>query len=153
MFGADGTAGDTDEPGPAVDRIVRSVEARGDGALGLRAFIDRAEKTGPASLVLFVPPVPGPWLERVVALVRHRAHRTRVILATDGVDVAVPRARWRNLLATGVERSGTRAEDLDAVVRALAAVRVDVLVLDRTTGRRLGAAQRAAMRALKTKAA
>ncbi len=153
VFGADGTAGDTDEPGPAVDRIVRSVEARAEGALGLRAFVDRAEKTGPASLVLFVPPVPGPWLDRVLALVRHRAHRTRVIVATDGVDVAVPRARWWDLLSRGVERSGTRAEDLDAVVRALAGTRVLVLVLDRTTGRRLGDAHRAAMRALATRAA
>lgn len=157
VFGADGSAGDTNEPASAVDRIVRSIEARRDGreegAIGLRAFVDRAEKTGPASLVLFVPPVPGPWLDRVIALVKHRAHRTRVIVATDGVDVAVPRSRWRGLLARGVERSGTHAEDLEAVVRALAGARVEVLVLDRATGRKLGAAHRAAMRALATRAA
>lgn len=153
VFGADGTAGDTDDKASAVDRIVRSIDARESGALGLRAFVDRAEKTGPASLVLFVPPVPGPWLDRVIALVRHRAHRTRIIVATDGVDVTPPPSRWRGLLARSVERSGTRAEELDGVVRALAAARVEVLVLDRATGRKLGDAHRAAMRALATRAA
>ena len=153
VFGADGTAGETDEVGPAVERVVRSIASREEGAGGLRAFVDRAEKTGPAALVLFVPPVPGPWLERVIALVKHRAHRTRVIVATDGVDVARPRARWWNLLARDVERRGTYAEDLEAVVRGLSGARVEVLVLDRATGRRLGDAHRAAMRALATRAA
>lgn len=153
VFGADGTAGDASEPGPAVDRIVRSIEAREEGALGLRAFIERAEKTGPASLVLFVPPVPGPWLDRVIAILRHRAHRTRVIVATDGVDAQAEPPRWRRLLARSAERRGTHAEDLDAVVRALAGARVEVLVLDRATGKKLGDAHRAAMRALGARAA
>ncbi len=153
VFGADGSTGETSDVGSAVERIVRSVEHRETGALGLRGFVDRADKTGPASLVLFVPPVPGPWLDRVIAIVRHRAHRTRVILATDGIDAAKPRARWWDLLSRAVPRHGTRAEDLEAVIRALAALRVEVLVLDRSTGRRLGEAHRAAMRALATRAA
>ena len=147
VFGADGSAGETDDRASAVERIVRSIESRDAGALGLRAFVERAEKAGPASLVLFVPPVPGPWLDRVTTLIRARAHRTRIIIATDGIDAAVPRARWWDLLSRGKPRSGTLSEDLDAVVRALAAVRVEVLVLDRSTGRRLGDAHRAAMRA------
>ncbi len=149
-FGADGTAGETDEVASAVDRIVRSVESRTVGGVGLRAFVDRAEKTGPASLVLFVPAVPGPWLDRVIPTLKHRAHRTRVIVATDGIDVPKPRARWRDLLSRRVERTGTYAEDLDAVVRALATTRVEVLVLDRASGKKLGDAHRAAMRALAT---
>jgi hypothetical protein len=148
VFGADGSAGETSDVGPAIDRIVRSVGARAEGALGLRAFVERAEKTGPASLVLFVPPVPGPWLARVLAITKHRAHRARVIVATDGVDATPPRARWRTLFSRSLERRGTRAEDLEAVVRDLAAARLDVIVIDRATGRRLGDAHRAAMRAL-----
>lgn len=152
-FAADGTAGETDEVGPAVERIVRSIEAREEGALGLRAFVERAEKTGPAALVLFVPPAPGPWLDRVVSLLKHRAHRTRVIVATDGIDVPRARARWLGLFARALPRSGTPAEDLETVVRALSAARVEVLVLDRATGRKLGDAHRAAMRALSSRAA
>ena len=147
VFGADGTAGDTNNVAAAVERVVRSSESRGEGALGLRAFVERAEKTGPASLVLFVPPIVGPWLDRVIAIVRQRAHRARVIVATDGVVTPPPpRGRLARLLTSGKETSGTSADDLDAVLRALAGVRVEVLVLDRTTGRKLGDAHRARMR-------
>jgi hypothetical protein len=149
VFGADGTAGETDEVASAVERIVRSSEMKEAGAFGLRAFVDRAEKSGPASTLLFVPPVPGPWLDRVVAIVRTRAHRARVVVATDGVETIVPRSRWARLLARDVERTGASAEDLETVLRTLASTRVEVLVLDRTTGRKLGAAHRAALRATK----
>ncbi len=153
VFGADGTAGETDDVAPAVDRIVRSIEARETGGVGLRAFVDRAEKLGPASLVLFVPPVPGPWLDRVVATVRARAHRTRIIVATDGIDATPPPRRWWTVFATAKAREGTPAASLDEVLRTLATARVEVVVLDRHSGRRLGEAHRAAMRALATRAA
>jgi hypothetical protein len=149
VFGADGTAGETDDVASAVERIVRSSEAKVEGAMGLRAFVDRAEKTGPASTLLFVPAVPGPWLDRVVAIVKPRAHRARVIVATDGVESIEPRSRWARLLTREVEHRGANAEDLETVLRTLASTRVEVLVLDRTTGRKLGTAARAALRATK----
>jgi uncharacterized protein (DUF58 family) len=152
VFGADGTAGETSEPREAVERIVRSVEARGQGGAALRAFVDRAEKMGPAALVLFVPPIPGPWLSMVTPVLAKRAHRSRVIVATDGVDATPPRPRWRGIFASAVERAGTPSEALDEVVRTLAATRAEVLVLDRRTGRKLGDAHRAAMRAIESRA-
>lgn len=153
VFGADGTAGETNEVAPAVDRIVRSVESRESGGIGLRAFVERAEKLGPASVVLFVPPVPGPWLDRVVATVRPRAHRTRILVATDGIDATPPPRRWWTFFTASKEREGTPAAALDEVLRTLASTRVEVVVLDRNSGKRLGEAHRAAMRALATRAA
>ncbi len=153
VFGADGTPGEATEPAAAIDRIVRSVEARQEGGVALRSFVDRAERTGPASLVLFVPPVPGPWLARVQQVLRGRGHRARVIVATDAVDVAPPRSRLARFLSRERERVGTRADDLDTVLRTLAQSRVEILVVDRTTGKKLGDAHRAAIRALATPSA
>jgi hypothetical protein len=137
-FGADGTAGDTDRPDEAVERIVRSVEARSRGGRGLEPFLKRAERAGPASAVIFVPPRPGPWLEPVVAAARARAPRTRLVVATDGVDATPPPPWWRRLLTLPPSRQGTPAAQLDQVLKTLAATRAEVVVLDRKSGRRLG---------------
>ncbi len=151
-FGADGTAGETDRVDEAVERIVSSVDFAPDGGKGLQGFLQRAERTGPASAVLFVPPRPGPWLARVLPLARARAPRTRFVVATDGVDPAPPTPLWRRLLTLPAPREGTPSAELDEVLRSLASTRAEVIVLDRTTGKRLGARHRAAMRKADRKA-
>lgn len=148
VFGADGTPGEASEPGPALERVIRSVTASENGAAGLRAFVDRAEKAGPAALVLFVPPEPGPWLDRVVALLKVRTGRSKVVVATDAISTPRPRSWLRRLLFRAPERIGTTAEGLDRVTRAIAATRVEMVVVDRQSGRRLGDAHRRAMAAL-----
>jgi hypothetical protein len=145
-FGADGSAADTDRVDEAVEMIVRSAEAREQGGAGLEPFVKRAERAGPASLVVFVPPRPGPWLAAVVATVKARAPRCRVVLTTDGVDAAPPPALWRRLLMVPGRGEGTPAAELDAVIAALASTRAEVIVLDRRSGRRLGARHRKALR-------
>lgn len=145
-FGADGTAGDTDRTDEAVERIVRSADARDAGGRGLEAFLRRAERAGPASAVIFVPPRPGPWLAPVVASVKARAPRTRFVVATDGVDAAPPTPWWRRVLLLPGEREGTPARELEEVVQTLSGTRAEVIVLDRASGRRLGERHRAAMR-------
>jgi hypothetical protein len=57
IFGADGTAGEASHPHEAVMAIVRSADIGSEGAVALESFVARAERLGPASLVLFVPPV------------------------------------------------------------------------------------------------
>jgi hypothetical protein len=97
--------------------------------------------------VLFVPPEPGPWLDRVLAVLRGR-RGARVVVGVDAVDAAPPAPWWRRLLARGGPRAGIRAEALDAVLRRLAEARADVVVVDRTTGKVLGEGHRRAMVAL-----
>ncbi len=145
-FCADGASEDTDRVEEAVEMIVSSAGAREAGGRGLEPFLRRAERTGPAAAVIFVPPRPGPWLDSVVRAIRPRAVRTRVVVTTDGVDVAAATPLWRRLLTLPEVREGTPSQDLDAVIKALAATRVEVIVLDRRSGKRLGARHRAAMR-------
>lgn len=143
VFGADGAISDTDDVAEAVDRIVRSVDADRRGPTGLRAFIDRAERTGPASLVLFAPPTPGPWLEEARRVLAGRGPRTKVVIAIDGLRADPPPTRLEQVMFRRLPSSAltepTSIEALDVVVRALRELRVDVVVLDRSTGRRLGA--------------
>lgn len=145
-FGADGAVKDTSRIDEGVEMIVRSADARDVGGRALEGFVQRAEEAGPASLIVFVPPRPGPWLAPVIASVRARAVRTRVVVTTDGVDADPPLAIWRRLLTLPSLRTGTPSAELEKVIAALSATRAEVIVLDRKTGRRLGARHRAAMR-------
>lgn len=147
-FGADGSVEDTSRVDEAVAMIVRSAEARDRGGAGLEGFVRRAEKSGPASLVVFVPPRPGPWLAHVVATVRPRAPQTRLVVATDGIDAAPERPLWKRVLMLPSAREGTPSAELEQVIGALSATRAEVIVLDRKSGRRLGKQHRAALRAL-----
>ncbi|MEZ4338131.1 MAG: DUF58 domain-containing protein [Sandaracinaceae bacterium] len=146
VFSADGASKDTSRADEAVEMIVASADAADRGAVGLGTFLARAERKGPASAVLFVPPRPGPWLDRVVQAVRPRAVRTRVVVTTDGIDTRPPPPWWRRMLVLPEPREGTPSAELDQVIRALAATRVEVILLDRKSGKRLGDRHRAAMR-------
>ncbi len=148
VFGADGTAGDATDAHEATTSIVRSVIAKDEGAMALEAFVSRAERTGPASLVLFVPPVPGPWLGRALAVAKRRGNRTRVVVATDGIDASPQRPPWWRFFVAVPPRERTAARELDEVVRAFATLRCEVVVLDRVSGRRLGDVHRKALEAL-----
>jgi hypothetical protein len=150
VFGADGTEGDAKEVRGAIDRVVRSASTGDRGALALRGFVERAERTGPASLVLFCPPRPGPWLDRTVAVLRARNRRSRVVIAVDGLDPEPTRPWWWRLVARPAVRRGTPVEELESVLRALASIRVEVVLLDRPSGRRLGSLHRSEVRARKT---
>lgn len=151
-FGADGTYGEADEIDAALSKVIHSAKAQDSGGSGLRAFLERAERTGPASVVLFVPPTPGPWLSKAVAEVERRASRVRIVVATDGIDRTPPVASWRRFFVEPVVAKRTLARDLDEVVRAFARVRAEVVVLDRVSGRQLGDAHRRALGALETSA-
>lgn len=147
-FGADGSSEGTERTDEAVEMIVRSADARAMGGRGLEPFVRRAEQAGPASLVVFVPPRPGPWLAPVVAAVKMRAPRSRLVVTTDGIDAAPEAPLWRRLLMLPGAREGTPSGELEQVIAALSATRAEVIVLDRKSGRRLGREHRAAMRRL-----
>jgi hypothetical protein len=151
-FGTDGFAEGTSRLDEALDQIVASSARRERGGQDLAAFLARTERRGPASAVLFVPPRPGPWLGRIAPLVKARASRTRVVVALDGVRSGQRTPLWRRLLTVPDASTGTPSEELDAVLTGLAALRCDVLVVDRRTGKRLGKVRREAMRALEAAA-
>lgn len=147
-FGADGSEGEASTVSDALERIVRSADVREDGARSFRAFVDRAERTGPSSLIVFVPPQPGPWLDRVMLVLRSRGRRARVVIGVDGIDGSPPRSLLARMVTRTTAREGTPLDELDVVLRTLASSRCEVVLIDRTSGRRLGDVHRSRVRAM-----
>lgn len=151
-FSADGAGADATRVDDAMRLLVRSVGARARGGAGLDAFLGRTERRGPAGVVLFVPPRPGEWIAAVQRAVRARPGRVRVVIGTDGTAPLARASWWRRALVVRAPRDGTPAEALGEVVAALRAVRAEIVVLDRRSGKRLGDAHLRAMRALEVRA-
>lgn len=147
VFGADGASADTSEVAQAKRLIVESGAAKSDGGRGLSAFFARAEKSGPASAVLFVPPRRGPWMQLVLATLRTR-QPMRIVIGVDSLTEARERPRWFRFFVRSQKNDAPTMRELEEVVRAFKKARCEVLVLDRTSGRvwsdahRKGAAQK-----------
>ena len=146
VFGADGADRDATSVAEAVQLIVRSSDARARGGAGLAGFVDRAERSGPAALVVFAPPRPGPWLERVIAVAKRRPRGMRVVIGVDGLAADERVSWWRRLLVLRRPPAGVPQSALDEVLRPLAGARCDVLIFDRPTGRQLGSGRRQIIR-------
>jgi len=145
LFGADG-AGATRNIAEAVEAIVGSAAHRATGGAGLDSFLRDADRQGPASVVLFVPPIPGPWLDRIGKTLAPRRGRVRLVIGVDGLRSGAKRPALRRLLTRARSLRATEVEQLDEVLRVLSSARVPVLVLDRVSGRPLAEAHRAAVR-------
>lgn len=146
-FGADGHPEPTSRIGEALDAIVHSAATPAAAGAGhLEPFLRRAEKRGPASLVVFVPAAPGPWLDRTVAALRPRAGRVRIVIGVDGLGTQPRRSAVRRLFTEPEPLAVSDAAALEEVLAALAPLRAEVLVLDRRSGRVLGEAHRRAAR-------
>lgn len=146
VFGADGAARGTQRLADARDAIVRSAERRDQGGAELETFLRREERRGPMSLVLFAPPTPGPWVGRVQAALRSHRGPVRVVIGVDGLAPEDERTWWRRLLTRAPRQQRSSAAALDAVVEALRDPRVEIVVVDRSSGRVLGEAHRRAAR-------
>ncbi|MEM9073133.1 MAG: DUF58 domain-containing protein, partial [Myxococcota bacterium] len=144
-FGADGAPDGTSDALAALDAIVRSAEHRESGAEGLEGFVRREERRGPASLVIFVPVRSGPWLSKVVAVLQARPGRSRVVVGVDGLTRPRSRGWFRRLTTRRRVVDQSSVVDLDATLRALAATRAEVVVIDRKTGRVIGEGHRRAV--------
>jgi uncharacterized protein (DUF58 family) len=153
VFSADGAQGaETDSRAEALRLVVQSAAARERGAEELEPFLARAERRGPATLVVFAPPVEGLWMDRVAAVARRRKGRVRVVLGVDGVSQ--PRSRTlmeRVLMRQPGDGAAHSAEQVQRVVRGLAARRCEAIVVDRVSGRRLGQRHWDALRAAGTR--
>lgn len=161
LFGADGVhhvgqIGTRDREEAVLSIVTSAAHAEGPGqragGCALEEFLAEAERSGPASAVVFAPAEPGPWLPVVVSALAKRRGRSRVVIGVDGLTPRTPPSPLRSLLfrpeadVRADERAGD-LEKLEEVLAAFAHTRVEVLVLDRATGGILGEAHRAALRA------
>jgi hypothetical protein len=148
LFGADGAERPTNDREAAVDLIVRSRnvrDTRAANAFGLERFVQVASETEPVRLILFLPSVPGPWLDRVAATLRSHRGSASAVIVTDGVrapEEARPSKLDRVLRIPEPPRvedeAYTTPNDLMSIARALAAAGAEVTAIDREHGRALG---------------
>lgn len=142
VFAADGTGGSTENRAEALAAVVRSKSAAGAPASGLLDFVRRSEKRGPMSLVIFAPPTAGPWLDSVLAVLRHRPQGFRVVIGVDEVVEPDPGPRFlgrggRWLFRPILDRRNrvhVRAAVLETIRRRLARPMIDVVVVNRSNG-------------------
>jgi hypothetical protein len=126
--------------------LARSARATDEQAgAGLARFLERHAVSGASRVVVFVPPTPGPWLERVIAAAASRASARRIsgidfVVCADGIERS-PKRSWLArvaLTATAAKRASVGpapTAELAKVVRSLGAARSHVLVVDRKAGR------------------
>jgi hypothetical protein len=125
LFGADGADSPTRDASEALEQVVRSVNFRKEGAESLGNFLARGEAQGVSACVLFVPSVPGEWLDRVLQTLPGHRGPFRVIIGVDGMPVDRCQGRLRRLLL-----KDEPARVHDQLLNAGAEVRI----LDRLTG-------------------
>jgi hypothetical protein len=104
----------------------------------MKRFLAEVDPAGPASLVVFAPPVMGAWLDEMRSVTSRRYGRVRVVIAVDAVHDPDGQSPWRRWLLTPVGVSGIERGDLERVGRALGQLRCEVVIIDRVSGRVLG---------------
>ncbi|MFO0607229.1 MAG: DUF58 domain-containing protein [Polyangiales bacterium] len=144
VLGADGNDVVAKSAAQAMEVLAKSAHASdAQHGAGLSHFLATATPGGAAGrAVVFVPAVPGPWLDRVAAAVRARsspnqaASPVEFVVCADGVSRKPP-PTWlaRFALREESERGPVPAAQLMKVVSALAASRSRVLIVDRVAGR------------------
>ena len=137
ILGADGVAaparGSVDQ---AMDVLLKSAATHPDGGgEGLQGFLMNAQPGSVRRAVLFVPPTPGSWLDRVAAATRgmQGPARLEVIVCTDGLRRDSRSKRVKRWLAAETP-VGPSTKEVGEVVRRLAGVGIKVMILDRKTG-------------------
>jgi hypothetical protein len=150
-FSADGANRIAEDLESALSLVISSRRARGtdagDGA-GLGWFLEEVGEAARTRLILFVPAVPGPWLDRVTSAMKRWSGAVTAIVATDRVieqektpfldrflKLPEPRDPARNAEA--------RPEELERVIATLGAAGAYVVAVERPTGRILSTGQAA----------
>jgi hypothetical protein len=140
LFSADGATRPTRDPHEAVDQIIDSVASRADGGASLDSLAAQVEGARMSTCVMFVPPVDGPWRDRVTAFARRLPSAATIVIGVAGVADErrrglLSRLFWR---APHDEDPDSRAfAELPALRAALEAEGLRVQVLHRETGQLL----------------
>lgn len=134
VFAADGAPAPTSEPDEAVDQIIESVRARGNGGGTLDAFRRNVEPVRLGHCIVFAPPSEGAWLDRVAAFSKTLPAPATVIIGVEGNAAAPQRGRLARWLVKAKPSTAHVNPDLLAVRAKLEASGIQVKVLHRETG-------------------
>ena len=138
QFGADGAPEATADRQEALHKVMASSDFVGVGGSGLQRFLGEVDPRGPAALVVFAPPVMGPWVDEMRTLSMRRYGRVRVVIAVDAVHEPSTQSAWRRWFLRPAASTGVPRAELERVGRALGQLRCEVVVIDRVSGRVLG---------------
>ena len=138
QFAADGSPEATSDRSEALHKVMMSSGFASQSGSGMKRFLAEVDPAGPASLVVFAPPVMGAWLDEMRSVTSRRYGRVRVVIAVDAVHDPDGQSPWRRWLLTPVGVSGIERGDLERVGRALGQLRCEVVIIDRVSGRVLG---------------
>lgn len=145
VFSTDGAERPATEPASAHELLAASRAhqgtATGEGA-GLADFVAGESKTEPPRLILFVPGRAGPWLERVVEVIRHHRGRVSAVVVTDRVVDEAPEQKLERLLKVPEKHdpgadAQTTGPELQRVCQSLVGAGAEVMAFERPTGRTL----------------
>jgi len=145
VLGADGCGEMAADKEHALELLAQSARtSEGQSGGGLSSFLDKSTAGRASRAVVFVPPRPGPWLKKVVAVAgaaSGQMGRVDFVVGTDGISRGARRSLMSRLTTwrrSGEEPEGvldrTDADELAKVVRTLGGARVNVLVVDRPAG-------------------
>ena len=139
QFAADGSPGATSDRSEALHKVMTSSGFADQSGSGIKRFLAEVDPRGPAALVVFAPPTTGAWLDEMRSLTMRRYGRVRVVIAVDAVHDSTDQSRWRRWFLTPLGSSGVDRGDLERVGRVLGQLRCEVVIIDRVSGRVLGA--------------
>lgn len=153
-FFADGGQHVTERAEEAQSLVVSSSRVRdteggeGRGLAQLLAGVRDAERV---RLVLFAPAKPGRWLDTIVPELRRFPGAKSAVVVSDGLDTdprAGGRLAWlREPAVSDAPRFAANPDELERVVGTLGSLGVDVVVLDRQSGRSMPVGQTARRKA------
>lgn len=135
-LGTDGGSGVATRPGDALDLIVRSAGAAAEeGAAGLRDFLQERHRGGVRRAMIFVPPRPGPWVDRVRALCQSaRGVRIDVLVCMDGATPDGQTPWWADDAPDDRAPAQVTRSELRELVRLIGAPTGELLLVDRSAG-------------------
>src|SRR5262249_4423907 len=134
IFAADGAASPTRDPREALDQIIDSAAARGDGGASLAGLAAQVQRSRMTSCLVFAPPRDGPWRGRGVGLGRQPAAPATVVIGVEGVAAPARGLFARLLLSRDGDAAGEAQSAVPTLRAALEADGMRVQVLHRQTG-------------------
>jgi len=135
VFGSDLAIAGTSDLEEALTEVMRSVEARDRSGHGLSPFLEEVEKQGPASLIIFAPPVAGEWIGQVLSIARFR--KVHIVIGLDGIGSERKRSLWERIVHLPETQTSISQSQLNLLISKLKHSNCHVTVLDRFSGRSL----------------
>jgi len=151
VFAAEGANHPTSNVAEAVEQVIESRSFRGSGADGLAPLLRSVDRGRLDNLVVFAPGRDGAWVEKLISAARRLPMPPMVVMTVDGpIDQARRSRLARALFRTedDGDESVRALRDLPKVYDRLRAAGMELKVLHRGAGAKLGQVSVDAMRAV-----